>query len=339
VAVSVVPAALGPVAPVIEVQGTVVPDAEVRILPKLTGRLLWAAEEWSVVKAGQDIARIETPELTWQLEQARSGVATARTGLGVARANLQNGRDVLHRVELQFREGAANLAQLDQARNAERIAQAQVEQAQSQIAQAQAGVKVIEAQLQNARIRAPVGGVITQRPLDVGGMASPAQILLVIAHTSRRLVRAAVSERDLRHLISGIRAAVTSVAYPGRVFPGRLVEVGPALDPQTRTVPAKIQLTSGELLKFGMSVEVRLQAPARQALLVPVGSVRRDGGIEIVYEAAVGRARRTVVRTGTRTSVRIEIVSGLRPGTRVIDRGSDLVAGGDRVQVSGEPAQ
>jgi RND family efflux transporter MFP subunit len=197
-------------------------------------------------------------------------------------------------------------------------------------------VKVLETQAANARIAAPVSGVVTSRLIDVGGMASPAQPILVIANARRRLVRIAVSERDLRHLQTGMAAAVTSVAYPGRVFSGRLIETAPALDPQSHDVPAKIQLPAGSPLKFGMSVTVRLLAPARRALLVPLGAVRRDSGSQVVYLAEGGRVRRVEVQSGSRTATAIEILAGLRSGDPVVDRGSDLVRDGDTVRTATE---
>ena len=336
VAVDGAPATLGEVTQPIEVSGTVVPDSEVRILPKLTGRLLWVVEEWARVQAGQEIARIETPELSWQTQQARAVVGTAKAGLNLAQANLQNAREMAGRVELQFKEGAANPQQRDQAVNAQRVATAQVEQARAQIAQAEAGVKVFETQQGNARITSPVSGVVTGRLVDIGGMANPTQPILVIANARRRLVKAAVSERDLRLVRTGMRAEVTSVAYPDRTFHGTLIETSPALDIPSRTVPAKIQLAAADVLKFGMSVTVRLQSDSRRGLVIPASAVQQDGAGHAVFLAKGGKAFRVPVEVGARMSGKVEIRSGLAAGDPVIQKGADFLKDGDPVKVAGK---
>lgn len=339
IAVSVVPASVREVSEAIELSGTVVPDAEVKILPRVTGRLLWVVEEWARVDRGQEIARIETPELAWQLEQARAAVGTARAGLDVARANLANARDMAGRVDLQFKEGAANEQQRDQAHNALRVASAQVEQARAQVAQAEAGVKVLETQVANARIAAPVSGIVTQRLIDVGGMASPAQPILVIASSGRRLVKAQVSERDLRLIHTGMKAVVSSVAYPESTFDGTLVEIGPALDPASRTVPAKIRLAQADALKFGMSVTVRLRSRGRRGLTVPSSAIQKDGRGHAVFVASGSYARRVEVEVGAHEGGRVEIRSGLKAGDPVIERGGDFLKDGDPIRVAGRQSQ
>ncbi|MBM3268525.1 MAG: efflux RND transporter periplasmic adaptor subunit [Candidatus Sericytochromatia bacterium] len=333
VAVSVVKAQPGPVQVPVEVSGLVVPDAEIRILPKVTGRLLWIVEEWATVKAGQEIARVDVPELGWQLEQARAAVQTAKAGLELARTNRANSQDTYRRVKEQFEAGAANAHQHEQAAAASKVAQAQVEQAQAQVAQAQAGVNLLQSQLGNARLTAPVAGIVTQRLVDVGGMASPAQPLLVLANARRRLVRAGVAERDLAELARGMRARISSVAYPGRVYGGTLIETSPAIDLQTRTVSAKILLgpDAGDL-KFGMSVSVRLLPAARQGLVVPASAVQAEGEQYVLFLAEGGKARRVPISVGARMGDKVEIRSGLQAGAPVIHRGAEFLKDGDPIK-------
>jgi RND family efflux transporter MFP subunit len=335
VTVSVAAAGLKAVSFAIEMSGTVVPDGETRILPKVTGRLISVVDEWTTVRAGQELARVDTPELTWQLQQGRAAVATAKAGVDLAVANRANADDTFRRVKEQLAAGAANQQQYDQAFAAHRVARAQVEQARAQFSQAQAGAKVIETQAASARITAPVSGVVTQRLLDVGGMANPAQPLLVLAHAGRRLVKATVSERDLRFLAAGMRADVASVAFPGRSFAGRLSEISPALDVQSRTVAAKIRLEDGEALKFGMSVTVRLRPDARKGIVVPATAVQSEGAGNALYLAADGKAKRVPVEVGVRMGQDIEIRSGLRAGDPVIVRGGDFLRDGVPIRVGG----
>ena len=304
------------------VNGTIIPRAQVQVLPKTSGRLLTlSVQEGDRVTRGQIIARLETPELEWQLRQQESGILTAQ-------ANLDQARDNLSRVSELARDGAISQAQL-------KTAQTQVRVAEAGVSQARAAINLLKSQLSNGTVTSPITGVVVTRHLDSGALAGPSTPLVTIADTSALQVKLPVAERDLGLVREGGRVTVESVALPGEKFSGRVAEIAPLVDPQTRLIHVKVNLTAPGRLKVGMNVSTRVQGPAHGALVVPSAAIVTDGAEEIVFLANASQAVRVAIAAGLRDPHRTEIVSGLKPGDTVIVKGSSFVKDGDPIAVNG----
>lgn len=330
VTVTVVSARLDRVARQLDLVGVVAPESEIQVVPKVGGRLIWIVAEWARVAAGQEIARVETPELAWQVRQARAAVETAKAGAALARANKTNAVDNLARSVRLFDQGAASKQQRDQSASAEAIATAQVDQARSGIAQAEAGLEVLEAQLRGARLVAPANGVVTRRMAAIGSLVGPMAPIMALAAGSKQ-VRIPIAERDLGFVVAGMPAEVGAAAFSDKVFRGTLQGTSPSLDPQTRAVTGKVVLVAADALKFGMSVRVRLQGAPHQALLVPVSALQAEGAKQMVYLVDKGKARKIAVEIGARLGDRIEVRGDLAPGSQVVSTGADFLADGDPI--------
>ena len=204
------------------------------------------------------------------------------------------------------------------------------------MAQAEAGLRLASIQQRNAVVEAPISGVVSERFVSKGDMASPASPMLVILGEGTE-VQIGVEETMLSQVTAGKPANVTVAAYPGLTMSGRVTTIPPSLDPKTRSSVVKIQVEDAESrLRPGMYAEVTIVTASREgALLVPKKAVIERNRRQMVLVASDGTALLREVRTGLSDGVNVEVLSGLRDGDRVITSGLGDLADGDPVQVEG----
>ena len=177
-------------------------------------------------------------------------------------------------------------------------------------------------------IVAPFAGVVVTRDVSLGEMANPADTLFTVADLSEVWIGLDIFERDLARVRLGQSVAVTTTAYPGRTFPGRIVYIGDVLDPATRTVRARVEIPNASgALKPGMfataSIQVGGGGPA--VAVVPRDALQTLEGRQVVFVPGEepGEFRAVPVEIGeTIEGDRVIIVSGLAPGSRVVTAGA-----------------
>jgi membrane fusion protein, copper/silver efflux system len=152
--------------------------------------------------------------------------------------------------------------------------------------------------------------------------------LYQIADLSSMWVIADVFEQDIAEVRTGDRGTITIGAYPSRTFEGRVTYVYPTLNPETRTIPIRLELANpGQLLKPGMFAQVELAGATKaKVLTVPTSAVIDSGNRRIVLiQLAEGRFEPREVNTGRRSDDYVEIVDGLRDGDRVVVAANFLI--------------
>jgi len=182
-------------------------------------------------------------------------------------------------------------------------------------------------------IRAPLDGAVVERSAARGSRVSPGDPLMVVADTSRMWVMADIHEHDLAAVVEGgaeqpVSAEVEVVAWPGRVFPGRIERLAGALDPATRTARARVVVDNPDgRLRPGMFASVRLHLPAPGlTLLVPKAAVLEDEGRSFAFVHVDGPYWvRRPVRLGSARGEEVEVVAGLKEGDRIVADGAFLL--------------
>jgi multidrug efflux system membrane fusion protein len=224
-------------------------------------------------------------------------------------------------------------AELARARQSRAVLVAKQQQARARIEQADAEVANARVALSYARIVAPSDGVVVARTVEPGAVAGPGTPLLTIDEEHYRL-ELAVPESAAGRLGIGQRATVTIDALR-RPLDAAISEILPAADPRTRTVTVKLDLPASADLRSGLYGTARFGAGQRTALLLPLAAIGRRGQLERVFvvdQANVARMR--LVTTGKAYGDRVEILSGLDPGERVVVDGAERVTDGERVEPS-----
>lgn len=284
-----------------------------------------------VVSRGQVLATLAAAPVEADLAQARAVLAEAQAAFAEARANGDRAR--------KFEgSGAISQQQAVQYLTAEQTAQARIEVARARL-------QSEELRLKQTRILAPDDGVISARAATVGTVPAVGQELFRLILRGRLEWRAEVNAAEIGRIKPG--AAATLTLASGAEVGGKVRAVAPAVDPQTRNgivyVDLKTDARSREA-KAGMfargQIELVQSVAASRVLTLPQSAVSLRDGFSYVFrigaDAKVGQAK---VVTGRRLGERIEILSGLSAGDRVVETGVGFLADGDLVEVvSAAPA-
>jgi RND family efflux transporter MFP subunit len=297
----------------IEVRGTVapLPAHDAQVAPQVSGRLLRVeVREGDSVVAGQVVARIDDGPLLDSAHQADAALARAR-------AEHQNARTTLARVQRVFEHGIAARQEVDDATAKEASAKA-VE------AEAEAAARQAHRQVDRATVHSPLKGVVLKVLRKPGELVdgTPATAVAQIADTSELELAADVPTSDLVRLVRGAPATIAFAALPGQKFKASVSRVSPAVDRLTGVGSIRIamQLSDGTAPPIGTFGVARVESgEPHQAALVPVAAIRSvvggDGEVVICGADHVAHVRK--VRSASTQDELVEVRGGLGAGDRV----------------------
>lgn len=189
---------------------------------------------------------------------------------------------------------------------------------------ARAQVREIRANLSDRSIRAPFSGVLGLRLVSPGSLVQPGTEIASLDDVSRVYVDFPVPEARLAQLAPGQRLTGRSSAYPDREFEGRVATVDSRVDPATRAVVVRGDFPNPDrALRPGMLLQVVLERPARDALVVPEIAVVQVGRDTFVYRVREDdTVERAPIEVGARVAGRAEVVAGLSAGDRIVVDGT-----------------
>lgn len=273
---------------------------------------------------------VETPATVRPAERASIAsrltgtVATFPLGLGQAVAT---GEVLLTlsvpEIEARVRQGQAQLAEAE--RNTDRArtlvskgvnAPDTLRDAEDRLRFAQAAAAEAEALLAYATVRAPFAGVITEKNVLAGDLATPGLPLLVLESTQHLRAEGSIPEKAAAGLRLGdfLNVLLDDSAAP---VSGRIEEISAAADAVSRSVLVKVALPAGTA-RSGQFARLQVANGTADALLAPAEAVTRFGQIERIFVVEQGRAVLRLVRTGLATAGRVEILSGLNAGEQIV---------------------
>jgi RND family efflux transporter MFP subunit len=288
----------------------------------------WYFDIGARVKAGQLLAKIDSPEIDEQLSQARSTLATAEANLKLAQITTDRYQGLLqkHAVAQQDADNAAQSFKANQA-----IVEAD-----------RANVRHYEALVSFENVYAPFDGVIIARNTDIGdlinaGSSSAARTdLFHIAQTETLRVYVNVPQDYWRGIKPGETGAdIVLAEYPGKKFPGKVVRTSQAINGITRTLLTEIDLPNpGNSLLTGAYAEVHLHIPSQTpTFLIPVNSlIFRTGQLQVGV-IKDGKATVTNITPGRDFGTQIEVVSGLKADDAIVLNPPDSLVTGQEMKV------
>jgi len=343
-----------------EVVGTVRTKTQTVIASKVQGYVREVrARQGDHVEHGRVLVTVDDRELTARADRARSGLAESEMGLDEVKRTLEEALASLRSAEADRAYAEATANRYRQLRERELIsaqdyetvdtrrksAAALVEQAEARIASvrarekqmvyridaAAAELRAAEIALGETRIVAPATGVVVDRRVEPGDLAVPGQPLLVLDDPRIYRLEASVGESAVGRVRLGQRVPVILDSL-GRSLEGRVTEIIPAADPSSRTVTVKLDLPADPGLRSGLFGRARFPAEDRPALLVPIRALVERGQLTAVYVVGADDvARLRLVTVGARHADRVEILSGLEGGERIVAEGAPRVSDGTRV--------
>lgn len=224
------------------------------------------------------------------------------------------------------------------ARNA--VSQADFDEARANLDNAQALVSSRRKLLEKKQIRAPFAGQLGIRQVDVGEYLSPGSPIVPLESLDPIYLDYSLPEKELSRISVGQELTLTVKAYPDQVFRGEISAINAGIDPQTRSIRIRATLPNPELiLRPGMFAQVNTLLPLREAIpTLPRSAVTFSTYGESVFrikeeEGGGLMVERQQVVTGDVRDGRVEIVSGLEVGDRVVRAGQNKLRNGQPVRI------
>ena len=279
--------------------------------------------EGETVKSGQVLARLDPME-----HQARLNERAAT--LAASKATWENNERTRKNNEELLRKGFISQQAYDNTLANSSVALAQVKAAEANVALAQRSVD-------DTIVKAPWGGMIAERAMQVGDKASIDTKLLTIVDLSRMEVEAAVPASDIPNVEVGQTVRFRVEGFGERSFDGAIARINPQSQSGSRSIMVYIDVpNSDDALKGGMFAKGNITLMRRDSVTaIPITALREERGETVVYAVENDRLARLPVRTGTRNEDQawVEITQGLRPGARVVKSNLGALNAGVEVRV------
>ena len=331
--------------------GSLVPQSQFVVAPKAAGWLKkLLVDIGDRVSRNDVIAVLDDEQFTRQVEQAGAE-------LQVAKANAENGASALDIAQREYKritalreKQIASAAELDTAAAQYNASQTQLKVTLAQVAQREAALASAKLQLSYTQVRAfweagDPNRVVGERFVDEGALVQMNQPMVSILENNPLVAVVFVIERDYPKMAIGQQALVTTDAYPGQTFTGRIQRIAPLVKETSRQARIEIEVpNSAHQLKPGMFVRAQVEfATHAHATLVPFSALVRRAGREGVFVVAASgassppaqkgstvQARFVAVTVGIVNGEAVEIVAPEVSGS-VVTLGNHLIENGSRV--------
>jgi multidrug efflux pump subunit AcrA (membrane-fusion protein) len=375
VSVQTTPAQRAPIAQTVTVDAVVFPLEQATVAPKITSNVKkFYVQRGTPVKKGQLVAELENADLSASAEASKGEyeiaestyVMTVGAGLPqqIQKAELDaaaaksafDAQEKIYESRKQLlQQGAIPRRDVDAAEVAVAQARSQNEQAQKQLADlqrlgkdqllksaqgskesAEGKYRGAAAQLSYSLIKSPIDGVVTDRPLYEGDLATANQPMLTVMNLSRLIAKAHIPQVEAAQLRVG-NAAEIKVAGLDEPMKARVTLVSPALDPGSTTIEVWVEARKPDpALRPGMTVPVTMTAKtAKDAVVVPAAAVFRseEAGDYVLVAGNDEKAHLKKVQLGIRNVESAQVLSGLNEGEPVITSGGYAVPDGTKIKI------
>src|SRR5262249_39411571 len=280
------------------------------------------------VSQGQPVIALDSPETAAALSayrQAQAKVTQAKAAQTKAEADLNRIKDLFDNRAVAQKEVIG--------------AETALAQAKSDVAQAEAALEETQKKLlifglqsdqtvQDILVRAPVSGKVLEISVAAGEYRNDTSApVMTIADLSTVFMAADVPEDRIRLIQPGEQVEINLSAYPGQTLRGEVKRISDTVDPQTRTIKVRAELQNpAGRLRPEMFGEIRHKQGMREMPVVPAGAIVQGDQRNIVYrENSTGVFEPVEVTFGRREGDRVPILSGIKPGDRVVIDGAMLL--------------
>ncbi|WP_179137928.1 efflux RND transporter periplasmic adaptor subunit [Candidatus Entotheonella palauensis] len=364
--VEVMPVKLESMSSFLRGTATIESDDEIRILAEAAGRTTQVAvEEGDLVEQHHVLAQLDDREAQLRVERAKVQLAEAKTAytslvrldqqeaelsLRGAKVAAVEARENYRRAENMAKAGLISQEELDakqtQRETAEvamqkeevRLQYKTIDDARYRYERAQTELKEAELQLQFTTVKAPITGVVSARQVARGQFVQKNQHLFTVVDPTRLLARTFLPEKFSSQVTIGQDTYVETEALQAERFAARVKLISPVVEAESGTFKVTVELLNPPpTLKPGMFATVLITVATRdQTLVIPKRALTLDSSRPTVYRLEKGRARRVPLKVGLSDNDRIEVLSGLTEGDRIIVVGQEKLLDEMRVKVVGD---
>ena len=306
----------------IDLYGSIEAINKVSVSSKLSGRVSKVAvENGQFVDAGETLVVLEDQDY-------QAALTNSQNILSKAQLRLSDVQKDFEQYERLLAGGALPQHDLDKAKLAVEVAQADLNSAQVGVDNAQLSTK-------ETVIIAPMAGVVAYRSVNSGQMVSPGVPLMTLEDVSSVYATVNVKQIDLPQVKEGMVVQVMPSDDDKQVLAGEVSLISPVANQAARVFEARVKVVNkGGILKPGMFVKTRISlgSPA-DVLAIPVYALSGKEDAYNVYIAEGNQARQRPVEIGVTMGEQIEIKSGLQPGEKVIVTNINKLKDQDKIAI------
>jgi HlyD family secretion protein len=281
-----------------------------------------AAHEAAIAQLKKNEIEAESPDVEFARRHFNRARQLADQKL-VAQNQLDDARSALEQAE--NRQAAARTQLL--------IGRAKVAEAEANVAQARAAVERAQEELANATIKAPIRATVLTRDVEIGSPVSSilnlganATLVMTLGDIEKVFVRGKVDEADIGRVRLGQPARITTETFRDKVFQGNVTQISPIGVEKDNVTTFEVEVSidnPGQELKANMTANAEIileQHP--NSLLLPEAAVtydeKRNAFVDLADPGAKNGRRRVPVKVGVGNGTKLQIVSGLKAGDKVV---------------------
>ena len=313
-----------------EAVGTVRARATAVISARIAGSVNGVhVREGDRVGRGRLLVVIEAVESGAAAAGAASGVEEASRALSEAQARKRLAEVTFERYSRLFAEQAVTRQEFDTRKTEQEVASQGVARAKARLSQARQGARAAGAVAGYGKVTAPISGVVVAKQVEAGQTVFPGTPLMTVEGDQGFRLEVAATEGLLGKVRVGDQV---DLSVDGAPATGKVSELVPVVDPGSRTFTVKIDLPSRGL-RSGSYGKAFFRVGSRQGVAVPAGAVVQRGSLTSVWAVSPeGIARLRLVKLGRVLDGRVEGLSGLSSGEKVVSAGMERMADGAKVQ-------
>jgi RND family efflux transporter MFP subunit len=290
--------------------------------------------EGDTVRAGQTLVVLDDATLKASAEQAESAARAAESQQAASQQNAELAASTLARYKQLQADKSVSPQEMDEVTRRAQAAAAQVDALKAQASAMKAQQSGARSMLGYTRIVAPFAGIVTARMVDPGALAAPGVPLIQIDSTGPLQLQASVDESAIKAVRNGMKIDVSVDAASSSAIPGSVAAIVPAADPTSHSFLVKVALPTSKELRAGMYGTAAFPKGTRQAVLVPRSAIVMRGSLACTYSLdAHGIAQLHYITLGNTYGDKVEVLSGIAAGEKLIDDPADRDFAGKRIEV------
>ena len=332
--VPIVAAELASVPDQLEAVGTVRAEDTSELASRTMGTIVEVrVREGDHVQRGEVLAVIDDALPRAEVSRAAAAELASRENLTATESEFSLADSTFRRYERLYQTKTISTLEFEQVKTRQQAALARRDLAHAEQEQAQAALAQAQTALEYTRIRSPFEGIVIERKLDPGAMASPGLPILTVENPAHYRLEASINESDLRYVRLGLKVAVVIDAVGDAQFSGRVAQIVPTADSSSRTFVVKVELPANSQLRSGLYGKALFERGERQALLLPQSAVVQRGQLQGVYVLDANRiAGLRYVTVGDSHRGKVEVLAGIQNGEWVVANPGDVDLSGKRIE-------
>jgi RND family efflux transporter MFP subunit len=288
-------------------------------------------KEGDRVTAGDIVMTIDNRDTAQRVAATEAALNEAQSAQAASGGQRSLAEVTYSRYKNLYNEKVISRQEFDQIEMQKKVSDAEFDRVSQGVERARANLEEARVYHGFTQVRAPISGIVTEKKIEAGSLASPGMPLCTVEDTSQLKIEAAIDESLMNKVSPGMPAYVLFDKREEKVN-ARIVKVVPSIDPASRTFLIEIALQDRSL-RTGSYGKVLIPQGKKESLLIPAGAIVERGqltGVFVVDEKGIIAYR--LIKTGRVYDRLAEVLSGLSKGESIVVSGMEKAIDGGIVK-------